>query len=54
MINTNYIKKEINWQPKYNFDIAIHKTFYVDKGKYRLKGSKQERGSYQGGRLGSI
>ena len=53
-INTNYIKKEINWQPKYNFDIAIHKTVLWYMENIDWCSEIMKRGSYQGGRLGSI
>ena len=53
-IDASHIKKEINWQPKYNFDIAINNTvlWYIENIDWCLKIMK--KGSYQGGRLGSI
>ena len=53
-IDASRIKKEINWQPKYTFDIAIHNTvlWYIENIDWCLEIMK--RGSYQGGRLGSL
>ena len=53
-IDASHIKKEINWQPKYNFDIAINNTvlWYIENIEWCLEIMK--KGSYQGGRLGSI
>ena len=51
-IDSSYIKKQLNWEPKYNFEKAIEDTvlWYVKNSNWCTK--IMEKGSYKGGRFG--